>query len=194
MANKPTPTRSPAKASSSSRRSGKPPAGLGDNAAAVAGLTRPTTAAKGAGPKAAKVKAPVQSRAAPAPAKASRTMQPFSYAEIKNGVSGDRLAEAFRAGRLRRSDVEMVIPARTLARRLNEGQDLRLAEADAVVRLARVRAHAEEAFGDADLADTWLTAGNPELGGERPIDMARTDIGAREVEAVLTRFEHGVFG
>lgn len=136
-----------------------------------------------------------QALAAPSPATSSEVWtQPFSYAEIKEGVSGARLAAAFEAGSIRRSDVEMVIPPRTLARRINEGQELKIGEADAVVRLARVRAHADDAFGNADLADRWLRAGNPELNGERPIEMARTDVGAREVEDVLTRFEHGVFG
>jgi uncharacterized protein (DUF2384 family) len=32
------------------------------------------------------------------------------------------------------------------------------------------------------------------LGGRSPFDMARTEVGAREVERLLVRFEHGVFG
>jgi putative toxin-antitoxin system antitoxin component (TIGR02293 family) len=104
------------------------------------------------------------------------------------------VASLVRDGRLRRSDVEMVIPARTLNRRIREGQTLRLDEADAVARLIRVRSHAERVFDDPALTQRWLSAANPELGDETPIEMARTDVGAREVEAVLLRIEHGVVG
>ena len=99
-----------------------------------------------------------------------------------------------RDGLLSRSDVEMVIPARTLNRRIKEGQTLRLEEADAVARLLRVRSHALRVFDDPALAQTWLESANPELGDETPIEMARTDIGAREVEAALLRIAHGVVG
>jgi putative toxin-antitoxin system antitoxin component (TIGR02293 family) len=118
----------------------------------------------------------------------------FGYARLKAGLSGEDVATLVRDGRIRRSDVEMVIPARTLNRRIKEGQTLRLDEADAVARLVRVRGHAERVFDDAALAERWLSAPNPELGDETPIEMARTDVGAREVEAVLLRIEHGVVG
>lgn len=118
----------------------------------------------------------------------------FGYARLKAGLSGEDVARLVRDGRIRRSDVEMVIPARTLNRRIKEGQTLRLDEADAVARLVRVRSHAEGVFDDPALAERWLSAPNPELGDETPIEMARTDVGAREVETVLLRIEHGVVG
>lgn len=118
----------------------------------------------------------------------------FGYARIKAGLSGEDVASLVRDGRLRRSDVEMVIPARTLNRRIKEGQSLRLDEADAVARLIRVRGHADAVFDDPALSERWLSSPNPELGDETPIEMARTDVGAREVEAVLLRIEHGVVG
>ncbi|UOM37230.1 antitoxin Xre/MbcA/ParS toxin-binding domain-containing protein [Acuticoccus sp. I52.16.1] len=166
---------------------------MSDDAKPAARRTRSHHGTRAAGEGARRPAA--QAMAAPSPVTASEVwVQPFSYAEIMEGVSGARLAEAFASGALRRSDVEMVIPPRTLARRINEGQELKIAEADAVVRLARVRAHAEEAFGDIATADRWLTSPNPALAGERPIEMARTDVGAREVEDALVRFEYGVFG
>jgi putative toxin-antitoxin system antitoxin component (TIGR02293 family) len=87
----------------------------------------------------------------------------------------------------------MVIPQRTFERRLSEHQTLKIDEADAIARLLRVRDHARQVFEDDDLAEEWLSLPNPELGDEIPIEMARTDIGAREVEAVLGRIEHGVY-
>ncbi len=118
----------------------------------------------------------------------------LTYASVKSGVPAKTVKGYVDQGRLRRSDVLMVIPTRTFERRLSEGQTLKIDEADAIARLVRVRDHARRAFEDDDVAEEWLSLPNPELGGEIPIKMARTDIGARDVEAVLTRFEHGVYG
>ena len=117
----------------------------------------------------------------------------LSYQSVKSGVSADVVRDFLEQGRLRRSDVQMVIPTRTFERRLSEHQNLRIDEADAIARLLRVRDHAWRVFEDDDLAEEWLTLPNPELGNEIPIEMARTDVGAREVEAVLGRIEHGVY-
>jgi putative toxin-antitoxin system antitoxin component (TIGR02293 family) len=57
--------------------------------------------------------------------------------------------------------------------------------------VARVAHYAEEVFGDRDFAQEWLTRPNPALHDRVPMDVARTEIGARRVEAVLSRFEHG---
>jgi putative toxin-antitoxin system antitoxin component (TIGR02293 family) len=121
-------------------------------------------------------------------------MQVLKYETIKKGVSAGTIRDLIGAGRLRRSDVQMVIPARTLERRLSGNQTLKIDEADAIARLVRVRDHALRVFERDDVAEEWLSLPNPALGGEVPIEMARTDIGGREVEAVLGRIEHGVFG
>ena len=121
-------------------------------------------------------------------------MEILSYESIKKGVLAGTIRELIRTGRLLRSDVHMVIPQRTFERRLSLNQTLKITEADAIARLLRVRDHARQAFGDKEVAEEWLSLPNPALGGETPIEMARTDIGAREVEAVLTRLEHGVHG
>ena len=85
------------------------------------------------------------------------------------------------------------VPLRTLARRKT---DRRLAadESDRLYRLARIAAHAVIAFGDEDKAATWLHRANRALNGERPIRLLDTDLGARQVEDVLGRIEHGVVG
>lgn len=121
-------------------------------------------------------------------------MEALDYDSIRKGVPAGTIRDLIGAGRLRRSDVQMVIPRRTFERRLSENQPLKLDEADALARLLRVRDHARRAFEDDDVAEEWLSLPNPELGDEVPIEMARTDVGARDVEAVLTRFEHGVYG
>jgi putative toxin-antitoxin system antitoxin component (TIGR02293 family) len=59
--------------------------------------------------------------------------------------------------------------------------------------VARVFARALALFdGDADQARAWLSAPQPALGGMPPLVLARTDLGAREVEALVDRLEHGV--
>jgi uncharacterized protein (DUF2384 family) len=42
-------------------------------------------------------------------------------------------------------------------------------------------------------ARLWLLAPNRALGGEVPLHMLDTDIGARQVEEVLLRLSYGVF-
>lgn len=56
-------------------------------------------------------------------------------------------------------------------------------------RLARVVALAQQALGDADAARAWLTDPHPMLGA-MPIEVAATDLGARQVERLLHNIEH----
>ena len=58
---------------------------------------------------------------------------------------------------------------------------------------SRVFGKALELFeGDFAGARQWLASPQPGLRGERPILLANTDVGAREVEALIARLEHGV--
>jgi putative toxin-antitoxin system antitoxin component (TIGR02293 family) len=85
------------------------------------------------------------------------------------------------------------IPRRTLLRRKATGR-FSPGESDRLLRAARVIASALALFdGDRDAAIEWL--GNPQLafGGAIPLDMAQTEIGAREVETLAYRLEHGVY-
>ena len=84
------------------------------------------------------------------------------------------------------------IPSRTLARRKQEGR-LQPDESDRVLRAARVLAAVRALFeDDAEAARRWLIQPQPALGGERPLDLMRTDVGSREVERLIERIEHGV--
>ena len=47
--------------------------------------------------------------------------------------------------------------------------------------------------GDREAAAAWLATAQPALGGVVPIDLAKTDGGAREVETLIEQLEHGVF-
>jgi putative toxin-antitoxin system antitoxin component (TIGR02293 family) len=77
------------------------------------------------------------------------------------------------------------ISRRTLATRREEGRFSR-DESDRLVRAARVFGAALAFFkGDRATASAWLVSGQPTLGGSVPIEMARTDLGAREVERAI---------
>jgi putative toxin-antitoxin system antitoxin component (TIGR02293 family) len=96
------------------------------------------------------------------------------------GVSLDKLAGT------------LGIAKATLSRRKVQGR-LDPEESDRVVRFARLMGKAVEVLESQDAARQWLNAPQTGLGGAIPLDYARTEVGAREVEALLTRIEHGVY-
>ena len=85
------------------------------------------------------------------------------------------------------------ISRRTLVRRRTEGRFLP-DESDRMLRTARVFAAALSLFeGDRESALSWLEEPQLAFGGAMPLDIARTEVGAREVEDLAYRLEHGVF-
>ena len=94
------------------------------------------------------------------------------------------------------SDAALVlvnIPRRTLTRRKREGR-FHQDESDRLVRASRVFARALSLFeGNRDAAKHWLSAPQKAVGGEVPLALARTEVGALEVERLIGRLEHGVF-
>jgi putative toxin-antitoxin system antitoxin component (TIGR02293 family) len=113
---------------------------------------------------------------------------------VSRGLAITALEEFQERTRLSTAELAEVvaIKARTLNRRKKEGR-LEPEESDRLVRFSRVFGRALELFeGDADAARRWLSTRLEALGGERPIVMARTDVGSREVEALIDRLEHGV--
>lgn len=62
------------------------------------------------------------------------------------------------------------------------------------MRVSRIFARAVDVHdGDLERAGAWLRSPIPALGGKRPLDFLSTEVGAREVEAILGRLEDGVF-
>ncbi len=82
---------------------------------------------------------------------------------------------------------------RTMERRRRQKR-LSADESQKIARFARVVALGDEVFADPGLTAQWLQRANRALNGLQPIDLLDTDDGAREVEAVLLRLEHGVYG
>ncbi len=86
----------------------------------------------------------------------------------------------------------VAIPQRTLTRRQTEGR-LTPEESDRVLRASRVFDLAVDLFeGDVSAARQWLQEPQPGLGGEVPLEFVSTEVGAREVENLIARLEHGV--
>jgi len=85
--------------------------------------------------------------------------------------------------------MQRVIPSATFHRR---GDALKPQESERVERLARVIATAEHVWDDIDDARVFLATGHAMLGGQRPIEVALTELGARRVETLLWSLFHGV--
>jgi putative toxin-antitoxin system antitoxin component (TIGR02293 family) len=85
------------------------------------------------------------------------------------------------------------IPRRTLTRRRQEGRFLPV-ESDRLVAAARLLGKTLDLFeGNPDAAKRWLLAPQTALGGAVPLEIAKTKVGAREVETVIDRLEQGIF-
>ncbi|MGA6983870.1 MAG: antitoxin Xre/MbcA/ParS toxin-binding domain-containing protein [Candidatus Sulfotelmatobacter sp.] len=107
----------------------------------------------------------------------------FPYPVVKelmnsSGLTLNELAEA------------LDLSARSLQRRRRSGRLARF-ESDRLYRLARIVALAQESLGDRDGATRWLKRSNRALGGIAPVSAMDTELGARQVEAVLGRIAYG---
>jgi putative toxin-antitoxin system antitoxin component (TIGR02293 family) len=67
-------------------------------------------------------------------------------------------------------------------------------KAERLVRLLYIWRVTLELFeGDAATARAWLGRPQRGLGGRVPLGLLRTELGARQVEDLIGRLEHGVF-
>jgi putative toxin-antitoxin system antitoxin component (TIGR02293 family) len=130
-------------------------------------------------------------RRSKSPAGLAEEAQPFVYEDIVRGVPARRVQELIERGILGEKSVYRVIPERTFKRRLANREALKVPEGDAIARLVRVTEQASDIFGDAAFARKWLELPNPALKNRIPIELAETDAGARDVEAVLSHVAYG---
>lgn len=113
---------------------------------------------------------------------------------VQRGLTFRRLQDFQEASGLSLEQISRVasISARTLSRRQEEGR-LKSDESDRLVRVARVFDLAVGLFeGDRAGAREWLEKPQAALGGEVPLEFSSTDVGAREVEKLIARLEHGI--
>lgn len=85
------------------------------------------------------------------------------------------------------------IPPRTYARRVAAKAKLDITEGERAARLMRLYNLAKDFFVTHDNTRQWLNASIPALGGRTPLDMARTEPGAREVEQLIGRIKYGIY-
>lgn len=94
---------------------------------------------------------------------------------------------------MERLAISVGISPRTLSRRRKD-KKLTAAESDRLVSLSRLLTLAIELFeSDKTKAFRWFQNQNRALGDLSPLEMAATETGAREVENLIGRLEHGVF-
>ena len=113
---------------------------------------------------------------------------------IHLGIAPRAVDEVVEAGLLSPTEVyALVIPRRTLAHRKARRQRLTADESDRLTRVVRAVGRAGEALGSDERAARWLRQPNRALDGHAPLALLDSDVGARTVERVLGRVEHGVF-
>ena len=116
------------------------------------------------------------------------------HSRLEEGLSYEAMERLRRVLDLPLSKVSEVlqIPPRTLARR-KEAKRLQPDESDRLVRLSRLVGLALKLFeGDLSGTRSWLSAPHAALAGETPLEYATTGVGAREVENLIGRLEHGI--
>ena len=84
------------------------------------------------------------------------------------------------------------IPKSTLAMRKKRGR-FSFEESERLFRIQRLLSKAVDVFGDVEMARKWLREKAYGLGDVTPLEFAKTEVGAREVENLLGRIEYGVF-
>lgn len=87
---------------------------------------------------------------------------------------------------------KLSISRATLHRRKSGGR-LSPDESDKVVRFSRLLEHAASVFGNVEKGRAWLKFPQFGLGGAVPLDYAKTEIGAREVDNLLGRIDYDVY-
>jgi len=102
----------------------------------------------------------------------------------------ERLSARLYADRRRASAYKFkVVPQATWKRR---SKRLSVDESERTERLARVLATAEHVWDDRGQAREWMSKPHCELNGETPLEVARTELGARRVEDLLDKLFFGL--
>ncbi|MEO7414698.1 MAG: antitoxin Xre/MbcA/ParS toxin-binding domain-containing protein [Opitutaceae bacterium] len=84
------------------------------------------------------------------------------------------------------------IPPRTYARRVATKSRLSLPEGERAVRVMRLYDRAKQLFLTHEDTRQWLNTPLPAFGSRTALEFARTEPGARAVEDLIGRIEHGI--
>src|SRR5271154_4880097 len=112
-------------------------------------------------------------------------------AAVRNRLPLAALDELVKAGLCVREIESFVISRRARRRRAANNQPLTVEESDRAVRFLRIQTLSEGTFADKEKANRWLRRPLTELGGETPIVVAKTEAGARVIEAILGKIAWG---
>jgi putative toxin-antitoxin system antitoxin component (TIGR02293 family) len=112
--------------------------------------------------------------------------------QVDNGLHIRLLELMIEEGLLTELEATRFISKRTLERRKSETK-LKIEESDLIVRIARVCGYALEIFGTKEKASKWLHTPNKALKDKVPFDLLQTDLGARLVQTILGRIDHGIY-
>jgi putative toxin-antitoxin system antitoxin component (TIGR02293 family) len=111
---------------------------------------------------------------------------------VREGLPLAAVDKALDEGRISLAELDrLALSRKTLAHRRSIGS-LTPDQSDRFSRLLRMIEEAETTFGDPAKAHTWLRRPTPLLDGEAPLDRLDTDIGTRQVEAILGRIAFGL--
>ncbi|MDZ7823652.1 MAG: antitoxin Xre/MbcA/ParS toxin-binding domain-containing protein [Ahrensia sp.] len=112
---------------------------------------------------------------------------------IKLGIEIGRISELQKVG-FKRHEIETIVASRrTLDRRTQKKEALSPDEADRVMRLERIHAHAMRVFGDLDKVSRWLRKPCRALDDAVPMDLLVSETGAHIVEQQLHAIDYGMF-
>jgi putative toxin-antitoxin system antitoxin component (TIGR02293 family) len=114
--------------------------------------------------------------------------------QLQKGLPYQALVRFQKASQLSLDAIAKVLrlPRRTLARRKAQGK-LSGPESERLYRLAVVFEKAVDLFEDVSAARAWLETPSKALAQQSPLAASEAELGAREVEDLIGRLEHGVF-
>jgi putative toxin-antitoxin system antitoxin component (TIGR02293 family) len=111
---------------------------------------------------------------------------------IRRGLSVEAVDEIVQSGSISNAEInDLVLPRRTLANRRAVGT-LTADQSDKLMRVVRVISKAESTFGNPEKAHRWLRRPTAPLNGHAPLQLLDTEAGARLVEDLLIRIDHGI--
>jgi len=111
---------------------------------------------------------------------------------VEKGLPTAALKALVRGGLSDAEVYEIIVPRRTLAHRIANRQPLSRDESDKAVRVARIAAMAERAFGERERSWRWLRKPKARFGGKAPMDMLATEAGGRLVEEAIMQIDYGM--
>lgn len=118
---------------------------------------------------------------------------PKASEKISSGLATDILTTI--QNRLKISNMDLsellLISPRTLDRRKKEAV-LPADESERSYRIARLTDLAADVLGSMEKGSVWFKTPNYALGNKKPIELVKTEPGARLVENTLRRIEHGI--